>query len=65
MVQGTEYMTFTNTHFPILKGISEKISADMDTNNKEHADELNQTIVHLDTQDTHTFIQASVLDMDD
>jgi hypothetical protein len=37
----------------------------MDTNNNEHADELNQTIVHLDTRDTLTFIQASALDMDD
>jgi hypothetical protein len=31
----------------------------MDTNNNEHADELNQTIVHLDTRDTLTFIQAN------
>jgi hypothetical protein len=37
----------------------------MDTNNNEHADELNQTIVHLDTRDTLTFLQASALDMDD
>ena len=65
MVQGTEYMTFTNTHITTLKSISEKISAGMDTNNNEHADELNQTIVHLDTRDTLTFLQASALDMDD
>ena len=37
----------------------------MDTNNNEHSDELNQTIVHLDTRDTLTFLQASALDMDD
>jgi hypothetical protein len=37
----------------------------MNTNNNEHADELNQTMVYLDTQDTHTFLQASALDMDD
>ena len=65
MVHGTEYMTFINTHFPILKSISEKNSAGMNTNNNEHADELNQTMVYLDTQDTHTFLQASALDMDD
>ena len=60
MVQGTEYMTFLHQ-----KSISEKNSAGMDTNNNEHADELNQTIVHLDTRDTLTFIQANALDMDD
>ena len=65
MVQGTEYMTFTNTHFSTLGSIPEKNLAGMDTNNNEHADELNQTIVHLDTQDTPTFLRASVLDMDD
>jgi hypothetical protein len=58
-------MTFTNTHFSTLGSISENFLAGMDTNNNEHADELNQTIVHLDTRDTLTFIQASALDMDD
>jgi hypothetical protein len=47
MVHGTEYMTFINTHFPILKSISEQISAGMNTNNNEHADELNQTMCEM------------------
>jgi hypothetical protein len=35
----------------------------MDTDNNEHADELNQTIVHLDTRDTLTFLQESALEI--